>query len=115
MNPRYKRTLSGKERMNSWERKNNTQKRKNESAEINSLELVFLPPFPYLCPTNLLNKNRMRTNLSSQISLNRVSPKYYKPETMVDRSVLTRFEKIPTNIFESMEEEIGRASCRERV
>ena len=46
----------------------------------------------------------MRTNLSSQISLNRVSPKYYKPETMVDRSVLTRFEKIPTNIFESIEE-----------
>lgn len=46
----------------------------------------------------------MRTNLSSQISLNRVSPKYYKPETMVDRSVLTRFEKIPTNIFESTEE-----------
>ena len=46
----------------------------------------------------------MRTNLSSQISLNRVSPKYYRPETMVDRSVLTRFEKIPTNIYESMEE-----------
>ena len=45
----------------------------------------------------------MRTNLSSQISLNRVSPKYYMPETMVDRSVLTRFEKVTTNIYESME------------
>lgn len=46
----------------------------------------------------------MRTNLSSQISLNRVSAKYYKPENMIDRSVLTRFEKVPTNIYETMEE-----------
>ena len=46
----------------------------------------------------------MRTNLSSQISLNRVSTKYYKPESMIDRSVLTRFEKVPTNIYETMEE-----------
>ena len=46
----------------------------------------------------------MRTNLSSQISLNRVSTKYYKPENMIDRSVLTRFEKIPTDIYETVEE-----------
>ena len=46
----------------------------------------------------------MRTNLSSQISLNRVSPRYYRPENAIDRSVLTRLEKIPTNIFESIEE-----------
>ena len=46
----------------------------------------------------------MRMNLSSQISLNRVSPKYYRPETMVDRSVLTKYEKIPVNISESIEE-----------
>ena len=46
----------------------------------------------------------MRTNLSSQISLNRVSPKYYKPENTIDRSVLTRFEKIPTNIYETVDE-----------
>ena len=46
----------------------------------------------------------MRTNLSSQISLNRVSTKYYKPENMIDCSVLTRFEKVPTNIYETMEE-----------
>lgn len=46
----------------------------------------------------------MRTNLSSQISLNRVSPKYYKPENAVERSVLTRFEKVPTDIYESVEE-----------
>ena len=46
----------------------------------------------------------MRTNLSSQISLNRVSPKYYKPENAIERSVLTRFEKVPTDIYESVEE-----------
>ena len=46
----------------------------------------------------------MRTNLSSQISLNRVSPRYYKVESAVERSVLTRLEKIQTNIFETMEE-----------
>ena len=46
----------------------------------------------------------MRTNLSSQISLNRVSTRYYKPENTIDRSVLTRFEKIPTNIYETVDE-----------
>ena len=46
----------------------------------------------------------MRTNLSSQISLNRVSPRYYRPGNAVERSVLTRLEKIPTNIFETSEE-----------
>ena len=29
----------------------------------------------------------MRTNLSSQISLNRVSTRYYKPENTIERSV----------------------------
>ena len=46
----------------------------------------------------------MRTNLSSQISLNRVSPRYYRPGNAVERSVLTRLEKIPTNIFETSKE-----------
>ncbi|MEG1838580.1 MAG: glucosamine-6-phosphate deaminase [Bacteroidaceae bacterium] len=46
----------------------------------------------------------MKTNLSSQITLNRVSTKYYKPENAFQRSVLTRFEKIPTDIYESVEE-----------
>ena len=44
----------------------------------------------------------MRTNLTSQITLNRVSTKYYKPENAVERSVLTRFEKcqqISTNLW----------------
>ena len=46
----------------------------------------------------------MRTNLSSQITLNRVSTKYYKPENAVERSVLTRFEKVQTDINESVNE-----------
>ena len=46
----------------------------------------------------------MKTNLSSQITLNRVSPRYYRPENAFERSVLTRLEKIPTDIYGSAEE-----------
>lgn len=46
----------------------------------------------------------MRLNLSSQITLNRVSPRYYKPENAFERSVLTRMEKVPAHIYESPEE-----------
>ena len=46
----------------------------------------------------------MKTNLSSQITLNRVSPRYYRPENAFERSVLTRLEKIPTDIYETAEE-----------
>ena len=49
----------------------------------------------------------MRTNLTSQITLNRVSTKYYKPENAVERSVLTRFEKVPTDIYESVDEGVA--------
>ena len=46
----------------------------------------------------------MKTNLTSQITLNKVSPKYYRPANAFERSVLTRLEKIPTDIYESVEE-----------
>ncbi len=46
----------------------------------------------------------MKTNLSSQITLNRVAPRYYRPENAFERSVLTRLEKIPTDIYESVDE-----------
>ena len=46
----------------------------------------------------------MKTNLSSQITLTRIPLKYYRPENAFEHSVLTRLEKIPTNIYESMEE-----------
>ena len=46
----------------------------------------------------------MKTNLSSQITLDRVSPRYYRPDGTIERSVLTRFEKLPTDIFATIEE-----------
>jgi glucosamine-6-phosphate deaminase len=46
----------------------------------------------------------MRTNLSSQISLNNVSAKYYKPSNAFEKSVLTRYEKVPTDIYENSKE-----------
>ena len=46
----------------------------------------------------------MRENLSSQITLKRISEKYYKPENAFEYSVLARFEKIPAHIFATMDE-----------
>lgn len=46
----------------------------------------------------------MKTNLSSQITLTRIPTRYYRPENAFEHSVLTRLEKVPTTIFESMEE-----------
>ena len=46
----------------------------------------------------------MKTNLSSQITLTRIPERYYRPNNAYEHSVLTRFEKIPTNIYESADE-----------
>jgi len=43
----------------------------------------------------------MKLDLSSQIVLDRVPQRYYKPENEFELSVLTRYEKIPTRIYES--------------
>ncbi|MDR2628057.1 MAG: glucosamine-6-phosphate deaminase [Dysgonamonadaceae bacterium] len=43
----------------------------------------------------------MNTNLSSQITLNRVSRHYYEPADAFERSALTRYENIPVDIYES--------------
>lgn len=43
-------------------------------------------------------------NLSSQISLNQIPARYYRPTDNIERSVLTRFEKIPTEIYATSEE-----------
>lgn len=45
----------------------------------------------------------MRLNLTSQISLDHVSLKYYEPKNDVERAALTRFEKIRTDIAATME------------
>lgn len=43
----------------------------------------------------------MRLDLSSQIVLDRVPFRYYRPENEFELSALTRFEKVPTQIYES--------------
>ncbi|MDE7153729.1 MAG: PIG-L family deacetylase [Muribaculaceae bacterium] len=46
----------------------------------------------------------MKTNLSSQIKLERIPRRYYAPEGDVERAALTREEKVYTRIFETMPE-----------
>ena len=46
----------------------------------------------------------MKLNLSSQIVLNQTPEAFYRPATAVDRSEITRFEKVPTDIFPTIEE-----------
>ncbi|MDR1602862.1 MAG: glucosamine-6-phosphate deaminase [Tannerella sp.] len=46
----------------------------------------------------------MKTNLSSKITLTRIPKRFYHPENAYEHSVLARFEKIPTYIYESIEE-----------
>ena len=46
----------------------------------------------------------MKLNLSSQIVLNKVPEQYYRPRTAVERSEITRCEKINTEIFAKVEE-----------
>ena len=46
----------------------------------------------------------MKLNLSSQIVLNKIPEEFYHPRTAVERSELTRCEKIPTDIFPKVEE-----------
>lgn len=43
----------------------------------------------------------MKANLSSQITLTRIPKKYYQPEDVFELSRVTRFEKIPTEIFDN--------------
>ena len=43
-------------------------------------------------------------NLTTQIVLNKVPKEFYQPKTAVDRTELTRMEKIPTSIFPTIEE-----------
>lgn len=46
----------------------------------------------------------MKLNLSSQIVLNKVPVEFYRPRTAVERSKITRCEKIATDIFPTIEE-----------
>lgn len=46
----------------------------------------------------------MKTNLSSQIKLDRIPKQYYRPATAFEHTAITRFEKIFTDIYESSQE-----------
>ncbi len=46
----------------------------------------------------------MKTNLSSQIKLDRIPRRYYDPQDEIELAALTRDEKIYTRIFETVEE-----------
>ncbi len=47
---------------------------------------------------------RMKTNLSSQIKLDRIPKRYYAPESELELTALTREEKVYTKIFEGSNE-----------
>lgn len=55
----------------------------------------------------------MRTNLSSQITLTRISKRYYQPDDVFELSRVTRFEKVATEIFEN--EKDGSLSIAEEI
>lgn len=46
----------------------------------------------------------IRTNLTSKITLNKVSTRYYKPENDFEKALLTRHERLQTEIVETAEE-----------
>lgn len=46
----------------------------------------------------------MRTNLTSQITLNKVSTRYYRPKDDFEKTLLTRHERIQTEIVENVYE-----------
>lgn len=46
----------------------------------------------------------LNLNLSSQIVLNKVPEEFYAPKTAVDRSEVTRFEKVPTDIYPKVDD-----------
>jgi len=48
----------------------------------------------------------MRLNLSSQIVLNKIPEEFYKPKTAIERSEITRLEKVPTDIFPKIEDAV---------
>ena len=54
----------------------------------------------------------MKTNLSSQIKLDRVPKKYYRPDNALDLTALSRFEKIFTEVHETAEDGAEYAAQR---
>ncbi len=46
----------------------------------------------------------MNLHLSSQIVLNQVAEEFYSPKSAIERSEITRFEKLPTDIYPKAED-----------
>ena len=46
----------------------------------------------------------MKLNVSSQIVVYQIPEEFYRPATAIERSEITRFEKVPTDIFPTIEE-----------
>ncbi|MBR1688027.1 MAG: glucosamine-6-phosphate deaminase [Prevotella sp.] len=55
----------------------------------------------------------MNLNLSSQIVLNKIPQEYYHPRNAIERSEITRYEKMETDIFARAEE--GAASIADHI
>lgn len=58
----------------------------------------------YLCRHNNKPYYFMKNNLSSQISLSRVSSKLYQTDDVLELSRISRMEKVPTRIYENARE-----------
>jgi glucosamine-6-phosphate deaminase len=74
-------------------------------GEIDQLRINI----PYLCYSHSFNIkpikiDNMKTDLSSQITLERIPLRYYRPVDAFEQTALTRYEKIDTQIYESSKE-----------
>ena len=56
----------------------------------------------------------MNLSLSSQINLNRISERYYRPKDALETSAISRYERLKTEIFES-HKEASEMICRSVV
>ena len=54
----------------------------------------------------------MKNDLSSQIKLDRISRRYYSPDNEIERTALTREEKMDTLIFETASDGAGHLAER---
>lgn len=66
--------------------------------------LGYSEKMSYLCRHNNKPYYFMKNNLSSQISLSRVSSKLYQTDDVLELSRISRMEKVPTRIYENARE-----------
>ena len=90
---------------------------KNERKDCNFAKKMHHLRFPGGGEEKESKKNTknmsLNLNLSSQIVLNKVPEEFYAPKTAVDRSEITRFEKVRTDIYPKVEE--GAAAIADAI